>query len=211
MRTRTLLASLLTICFLSGCGAPLADLSHLAASSSIQTNAPVQAHVEAIINAPQAKVWALLTNVQTWPQWQPEIESTTSDGPLAPGVSFQWKTGGMKIRSQVAAFQPETELAWTGQAYTAKAVHVWKLSSLPDGQTRITVDESMDGLLMAQLFSSRKLEESDARWLAALKHAAESSASSGRASFERMGVECPVSRADSAALRSSCVHSSQMT
>ena len=174
MRTPRPLSAVLAMCFLTGCGAPISDLRQMAAHGSIQTNAPVQAHVETTIHAPRARVWALLTDVQAWPRWQPEITSTTSDRPLAANVRFKWKTGGMKIHSQVVAFAPQSELAWTGHAYTAKAVHVWKLSSLPDGQTRVTVDESMDGLLMAKLFSSKQLEESDARWLAALKQAAES-------------------------------------
>jgi hypothetical protein len=54
-----------------------------------------------------------------------------------------------------------------------KAVHVWELKPESGNQTLLTMKESMDGLLMAKLYSSQKLAEAGNEWLLALKRAAE--------------------------------------
>lgn len=133
----------------------------------------MKAHVEIEIAAPPAKVWALLINVPSWPKWLTQVESVTAVGPLHNGARFSWKTGGMAIHSQVELFEPERRLSWTGTAFTAKAIHVWELKSESGNRTLVSVKESMDGPMMAKLFSSRNLAETDTEWLAALKKAAE--------------------------------------
>jgi len=105
--------------------------------------------------------------------WQPDISEASISGPLAAGAHFTWTTGGAKIHSRIALLEPGSRLAWTGTAFQAKAVHVWRLKRLPDGQTEITTEESMDGFLLGLFFSSEKLQENDRRWLEDLKQAAE--------------------------------------
>ena len=56
---------------------------------------------------------------------------------------------------------------------TSKAVHVWELKPESGNQTLLTMKESMDGPLMAEIYSSEKLTEADNEWLVALKRAAE--------------------------------------
>ncbi len=56
---------------------------------------------------------------------------------------------------------------------TAKAVHVWELQAQPGNRTLLTVKESMDGPLLAELYPSAKLAEADMAWANALKQAAE--------------------------------------
>ena len=56
---------------------------------------------------------------------------------------------------------------------TAKAVHVWELQPEPGDRTLLKMKESMDGPLMAKLYSSQDLYEADHEWLVALKRAAE--------------------------------------
>jgi uncharacterized protein YndB with AHSA1/START domain len=156
-----------------GCGDSLATLNGLAASGAIHEDAPVTAHVQIEIAAPPAKVWSLLVDAPTWPRWESQIESVSATGPLAEGTSFVWSNGGTTIHSQVQLFEPERRLGWTGTAMTAKAAHVWELKPVGDGQTLVTMKESMDGPLMARLYSSQKLADAGSQWLAALKRAAE--------------------------------------
>lgn len=157
----------------AGCGDSLTTLNRLAAAGSIHEGAPVAAHVQTSIAAPAAKIWALLIEAPAWPKWNKQIESVTAPGPLRKGARFLWTTGGTKISSEVQLFDPERRLAWTGTALTAKAIHVWELRPESPGRTLVVVKESMDGPLMAQLFSSQKLAETDTEWLAALRKAAE--------------------------------------
>ncbi len=158
---------------LAGCGPSLQTLDSLARSGRIDPVAPVIVHAEIRIEAPTSKIWTLLVNVPAWPHWDKDLTDVSAKQPLAPGQYFTWGAGSSTIRSQVQLFEPEHRIAWTGTAYTARAVHLWTIMPEPDGSNRVTIDESMDGPMMATLFSSRKLAEVDDAWLAALKKAAE--------------------------------------
>jgi len=168
-----LLMAMLTGAAITGCGDSLESLNKRAATGSIHEDAPVVAHVQVQIAAPPGKVWELLIDAPNWPRWQKQIESVEAVGPLTTGARFTWRTNGSRIQSQVQLFETERRLAWTGTAFTAKAVHVWELKPIANNQTVVIVKESMDGPLMANMFPSTKLRESDYAWLAALKGAAE--------------------------------------
>ena len=157
---------------LAGCGKSLSDLNRLAASGSIDDAAPVTAHVQVDVHASIERVWTVLVDLPSWPKWQRGIEAV-SGSPLSPSSSFDWTTGGTRIHSEVQMFEPSHRLSWTGKAYTAKAVHVWTLTAVAPDQTKVAVDESMEGPLMAKLFSSRQLQEVDTNWVNALKRQAE--------------------------------------
>jgi uncharacterized protein YndB with AHSA1/START domain len=156
-----------------GCGPRLNVLDELAQSGKINERAPVTAHLEIEINAPPAKVWSLLVDAPSWPKWEKQINAVTSDGPLAGGKKFMWKSGDTEIQSQVQLFEPETWLAWTGSAMSAKAIHVWQLKEVAGDRTRVLMKESMDGPLMSRLFPQDKLSAAGMEWLVALKRAAE--------------------------------------
>jgi uncharacterized protein YndB with AHSA1/START domain len=158
---------------IEGCGASLDRLNKLAASGSIDENAPVVVHLQIEIAAPPAKVWKLLVNASAWPAWQKQIETVALSGPIGPGRSFTWNAGGLTIHSQVQFFDPELRLAWTGTALTAKAVHVWELVPEPFAHTLVKVKESMDGAWMAAIYPSKKLAGTAEEWLVSLKRAAE--------------------------------------
>jgi uncharacterized membrane protein len=157
----------------SGCGDSIAELNRLAAVGSVHEEAPVKMQLQIEIAASPSKVWAILADAPSWPNWQKNIESVTVAGPIAKGTRFTWKTGGTTIESQVQLFEPERRLSWTGRALTAKAVHVWELQPEEGDRTLLTMKESMDGPLMARLYPSAKLAEAGKEWLAALKQTAE--------------------------------------
>jgi uncharacterized protein YndB with AHSA1/START domain len=158
-------------------GASISD-DELARSGKIREDAPVKASLEITIHAPIEKVWLLLTDVSSWPKWQTDISTAEMPGPLQAGTTFSWTTGGTHIKSRLALVQPYDQFAWTGTAFGATAIHVWKLSRLADGRTIVRTDESMHGFLLSLFYSSKKLEETDQRWLDRLKLAAESGGSS---------------------------------
>ena len=170
----TLLPRLLPVCLLlAGCGPSLTRLNELAVRGQIDQAAPVRMHVQIEVAAPPARVWALLVNAPAWPRWNQAITKVSAAGPLALGTRFTWAEGANTVHSQVQLFEPERRLGWTGTAYTAKAIHQWELAAAPAGHTLVTVDESMDGPLMATLFSSQELQESGQAWLASMKSEAE--------------------------------------
>lgn len=144
----------------------------LARSGEIRENAPVKASLEITIHAPVEKVWTVLTDVNNWPKWQPDISEAKMAGPLEAGTTFSW-TAGTHIKSRIALVQPNEQFAWTGTAYWVKAIHVWKLQRLPGDQTRVTTSESMSGFMLTLFYSSKKLQQDDQHWLDRLKSAAE--------------------------------------
>ena len=153
-------------------GASISD-DELARSGQICENAPVKASLEITIHAPVEKVWLLLTDVANWPKWQPDISATRMAGPLESGTAFSWTTGGTRIESRITLVQPYEQFAWTGRVHWVKAIHVWRLRRLSDDQTLVKTEESMDGFLLTLFYSSKKLEQTDQRWLDRLKLAAE--------------------------------------
>ena len=145
----------------------------LARAGQIQQDAPVKASSAVVIHAPIARVWQLLSEIDRWPTWQAGVSEARIRGSLAAGTEFRWVSGGTKIESRLEVVEAPTELVWTGTAYRARAIHVWRLEALPDGTTRVSTAESMDGPLLRFFYSSKDLASSHAVWLAALKKKAE--------------------------------------
>jgi len=147
----------------------------LASSGEIENNAPIKASSEIAIHASPEKVWYVLSDVDRWPTWQPNISVAKINGPLQTGTTFGFTYGGSKIESRIALVHPDKQLAWTGTTFGAKAIHVWNLQPLPGGGTLVKTEESLDGfLLRLKLFySSKDLANSHQLWLEALKHKTE--------------------------------------
>ena len=151
-------------------------VDELARQGRIQEDAPVKASAAIQIHAPVERVGgALLTDVDGWPSWQKDIHRAAISGELRSGTEFTWSSGA-DIHSRVMLIEPFREFIWTGTAYRARAIHRWTLDRLPGDCTLVTTSETMDGFLLTVFFSSKKLEESETRWLAYLKAAAEQKA-----------------------------------
>jgi uncharacterized protein YndB with AHSA1/START domain len=143
---------------------------------SINHNAPVACSKTIIINATPEKVWSVMTDIDRWASWQTEISNPKLHGNLAPNSTFDWKTGGAKIHSTLHTVEPYKHFGWTGKTFGMKAIHNWTLT-VENGQTRVSVDESMEGFLARLLKKSfnRNLTAGMQNWLDLLKKAAERS------------------------------------
>lgn len=53
---------------------------------NIDKNAPLNARKEVIIAAPLEKVCAVLTEIERWSEWQPDVSSAKLEGNLAVGT-----------------------------------------------------------------------------------------------------------------------------
>jgi hypothetical protein len=121
---------------------PMDRLEKLAADGQIQENAAVKASSEITIHSSPENVWHILTDIDNWTKWQATI-SAKINGPLESGTAFEWTSGGTQIKSRIALARPVTQLAWTGTAYRARAIHVWKMQPLPGGATLVKTTESI--------------------------------------------------------------------
>ena len=147
---------------------------------------PVFVHNEIFIEAPEAKVFALLTGGE-WPRFYPNGERVQipvgRDGrkTLGLGTEFQFTTFGLIQKSQVYEYEENRSLAWraesSGGGLAIHAFHRWLL--LPDGNgTRVITEEIQTGpgaYLGRWLCNSinTSLHASHQLWLEGLKRAAE--------------------------------------
>ncbi len=141
---------------------------------SINQNAPVKCSKTILINATRQKVWSVVTNINQWDSWQTDITKPILKSELKPGAVFTWKTGGANIQSTLHTVEPYSKFGWSGKGLGMTAVHNWTLKEL-NGQTEVTVDESMEGLLTSlfkKLFN-RNLEKGMTHWLQLLKNQCE--------------------------------------
>jgi uncharacterized protein YndB with AHSA1/START domain len=132
------------------------------------------------IHAPIETVWALAVGVDRWPQWNSAVQSAHLDGPVAKGSVFNWKSGGMGIRSTFQEVVPTRRLSWTGRTFGTNAVHSWDFRTT-DGGVVVTTTETFDGWLPTLLprMMQKTLDDTLPALLSSLKAAAEKDASGG--------------------------------
>jgi len=140
----------------------------------IDESAPVTARREIGVAASPEIVWALLTTMDRWPDWNPEVK-TASQPALERGGVFRWKAGPAALTSTLAEVEPPNVLGWTGKSMGMHAVHIWRLEA--DGEhTLARTEESWSGALPRLLpgMMRRSLEKTLESWLTHLKAEAES-------------------------------------
>lgn len=141
---------------------------------AINRQAPVVGASEIRIDAPAPVVWTVMSTIDDWPLWNPEIVAAELQGPLEPGSTFRWRSGPGEITSVLREVRPGELLEWSGSTFGIKAVHVWQIRSEGDGTVAATT-ESWEGLPARILRgrSKRTLDKAIATGLALLKAEAE--------------------------------------
>jgi len=109
--------------------------------------APVIASGENEVAADPEVVWDVMTAIDSWPDWNPDVKSASLEGELAPGSKFSWKAGPGTITSKIQQVERLRTLAWTGRSLGINAVHVWRLEPR-DGKTVVRTEESWEGPLV---------------------------------------------------------------
>lgn len=140
----------------------------------VNQNAPVFQAAEILIHASPAQVWSVLTNINHWPAWNPNIKAAKLDGEAMVGASFHWKVKGASIRSILHTVNGQVAFGWSGTTFGGSAIHNWYLET-HNGHTLVRVEESMEGWLVG-LFKNkmnRDLATDMFFWLEKLKEASE--------------------------------------
>jgi uncharacterized membrane protein len=101
----------------------------------INESAPVIGRSETEIDAPVETVWDVLTAVESWPAWNPDIKSVSLEGELAEGASFRWKAGPGTITSTIREIDAPRRIAWTGKTFGINATHVYRLEDRNGGRS----------------------------------------------------------------------------
>jgi len=140
----------------------------------IDQHAPMTARKETFIAAPPGTVWAVLTDIDRWPEWQPDVTSAKLEGDLAVGTTLRWKAKGLGINSTIRELEPGRRIGWTGDSIGMRAIHLWTFEP-QEGGTRVITEESLSGWFsrILKLFDQTFLEKSLAGSLQVLKTQAE--------------------------------------
>jgi len=132
------------------------------------------------INAPAARVWALLTDFARMPSWNPFIKSIS--GSLAQGNELSVYIvppgrSGIRFKPTVLTVRPEHELRWIGHLLIPgifDGEHYFLLEPIGDGETRLTQGEKFSGFLVGSLSGTLSATEAGFKAMnTALKREAE--------------------------------------
>jgi uncharacterized protein YndB with AHSA1/START domain len=134
----------------------------------INSAAPVVGAGETVIAAAPEVVWDVLTGIERWPTWNPDVKSVSMNGDLSEGSVFRWKSGPGTITSTLAHVDPPRRVAWSGKAFGLNAIHVYALDAR-DVTTLVRTEESYDGLV-ARLFRGRLQRTLDHALASGLQH-----------------------------------------
>ena len=134
-----------------------------------------QLHTEIEISAPAERVWELLTDFASYPQWNPFIRNIS--GQPAPGerldVRLEPPDGrAMTFKPKVLRAEPNRELRWLGHLLLPGVFdgeHSFTIEPLEDNRVRFIQREAFKGLLVP-LFA-RSLESNTQRGFEEMNHA----------------------------------------
>jgi uncharacterized protein YndB with AHSA1/START domain len=138
------------------------------ATRPFEVEGPVAAAGEIEIEAPVDVVWHVLTDVERWPAWNPDVRWVSLRGPLAPGAEFRWKAGPGTISSTLGQVDAPHRIAWTGTTLGVGAAHVWRLRER-DGATLVQTEEAFTGVV-ARLLRRSLQKTLDAALANGLRH-----------------------------------------
>lgn len=140
----------------------------------IDTKVTVWAEADIEINTSPEKVWDVLTDFTSWPEWNSGVSDMQFESTVTPGAVFSWKGGGLRIVSTIEEVEPPKRIAWTGKALGTHAIHVYTLTPSEHG-VQVNTSESFVGWLPSLLSGYMKatLERSLVSSLQDLKSAAE--------------------------------------
>jgi hypothetical protein len=141
---------------------------------NINRQAPIVARQSVVIRTPVDTVWALLTAIDGWVHWNPDIRHAELRGSLTQGATFHWEFGGRSLWSRIHEVIPLRKLAWSGQVGMVLTLHVWTLVPIEDGVS-VQAEMSWEGLSMPSetLDLRRALDTLLTRWLSFLREDAE--------------------------------------
>jgi len=117
---------------------------------SVNEEAPVLAKAKIEIDADPDTVWDVMADIESWPNWNPDVKLCLAHGELKAGTQFQWKAGLGNISSVLQTVKPPHLLAWTGKMMGLNAIHVCEIESI-EGTTMVKTAESWEGMVSSEM------------------------------------------------------------
>jgi hypothetical protein len=135
------------------------------------------------INAPIARVWAILINLDRYPDWNPftfRVESSLKIGdPVMLHVHMNRAFSHLIQPETISAHEPNKQLGWTASNYPPlllRANRLQNLEAISSTQTRYHTFEKFEGWIapLVRLLFRRDIERGFNNMAQALKNYAES-------------------------------------
>jgi len=107
-----------------------------------------------IINAPPDKAWAVLTDFEGYPNWNPFIKSITGKPKVGSQITVSIvppESKVMTFKPTVLAFEPYKEFRWTGKLFfkgVFDGEHKFELIDNGNGTTSFLHSETFKGILV---------------------------------------------------------------
>ncbi|MFG2058388.1 SRPBCC family protein [Micromonospora sp. NPDC048930] len=122
------------------------------------------------IEAAPAAVWAVLTDVAAYPEWNPFLREATGRLAVGERPTFRAHPPGsspFSLKPRVLAMTPPHELRWIGRLLMPGVFdgeHTFTLTATSDGHTRLVQAERFTGILVP--FTGRLLNNTQAGFVA---------------------------------------------
>ena len=115
-------------------------------------------HTETEINAPVEKVWAILTDFKSYPEWNPFVKSIT--GKVEEGATFKVVIHppdgkAMTFKPKCLIYKENMEFRWLGHLFVPglfDGEHVFKMKTVDKGRTKLVQSENFKGILVSMLW-----------------------------------------------------------
>ncbi len=122
---------------------------------------------EIIINASPEKVWKVLTDFKSYPDWNPFI--TSIEGDVFEGSKFKVRikplgSSGMNFSPICTSFNENVEFSWLGKLMTKgifDGKHIFELQAVDQGRTKLIQREEFNGILVPMFWKNLNV---NTRW-----------------------------------------------
>jgi uncharacterized membrane protein len=137
-------------------------------------------HEETVtISAPVERVWAVMADVERWPEWTASISSVSlvGDAPLGVGSQVRIKQPGFPaVVWTVDDWRPNVRFTWLASSPGVDSVGNHEVALGPDGTTRVTLRIRQTGpaVWLLRLLFARRTRRYVHLEAEGLKHATES-------------------------------------
>jgi len=138
-----------------------------------------------VIDAPPARVFAFLADVERWPEWVSDVRHVRILTPvmtrLGPDCSFEFDRDELRFEAMVGEYVPPSRIGWVGIGTGMYFYHTWLLIEVAEG-TRVITEEVARGPAATAMreLSPEQVREGHRPWLSDLKNSAEQPSSDQR-------------------------------
>lgn len=117
------------------------------------------------IEAAADEVWSVLTDFDSYPEWNPTILSSKGEARVGARLTNQYREeggGSATLRPRVLVADPERELRWLGHLFVPRIFdgdHRFLIEKIGPGRVRLTQAEKLSGVLVLFMRGSWRVDE----------------------------------------------------